>query len=397
MAMFEYSALTSADRLMRGTVEAASPQEAAELLKEMKLVVNSLEKARPEKIKTAIGRNEFLLFNQQLASITKAGIPLERGLRELAADIGSKKMRKLVTDIADDLEGGQSIEKAFEKRQKHFPPLYGRILKAGVETGRLSQMLTNLNRHIEMSNQTRKIIFEATAYPAVVLTMAAVVISFVYIMIVPQFITALKEMTGGDLPALTLLIFSMAKNIIPFWVSIAALVSGVVILNILLSATSAGRRVKESFLLSIPIIGRLYHSSFLAKMAESMAVMIATGSDMPNCLRLSAEASGSEKLIYETAFLAEQIEKGTNIMQAGQFCRIIPKLFLYSVQLGSQRNELEDNLHSLSEMYVEQVRCRQARLQAILLPVMLIFVGGFMGITILSLFLPMIKIVTSLM
>ena len=397
MAMFEYSALTSADRLMRGTVEAASPQEAAELLKEMKLVVNSLEKARPEKIKTAIGRNEFLLFNQQLASITKAGIPLERGLRELAADIGSKKMRRLVIDIADELEKGESIEKAFEKRQKHFPPLYGRILKAGVETGRLSQMLTNLNRHIEMSNQTRKIIFEATAYPAVVLTMAAVVISFVYIMIIPQFITVLREMTGGDLPAITLLIFSMAKNIIPFWVSIAALVSGVIILNILLSATSAGRRVKESFLLSIPIIGRLYHSSILAKMAESMAVTIATGSDMPNCLRLSAEASGSEKLIYETGFLAEQIENGTNIMQAGQFCRIIPKLFLYSVQLGSQRNELEDNLHSLSEMYVEQVRCSQARLQAILLPVMLIFVGGFMGITILSLFLPMIKIVTSLM
>ena len=128
-----------------------------------------------------------------------------------------------------------------------------------------------------------------------------------------------------------------------------------------------------------------------------MAVMIAAGADMPDCLRLSAEASGSEKLIYETIFLAEQVEKGTNIMQAGQFCRIVPKLFLYSVQLGSQRNELEDNLHSLSEMYVEQVRCSQARLQAILLPVMLILVGGFIGITVLSIFLPMVKIITSLM
>jgi type IV pilus assembly protein PilC len=306
-------------------------------------------------------------------------------------------MRKLVTDIGDDLEGGQSIEKAFEKRQKHFPPLYGRILKAGVETGRLSQMLTNLNRHIEMSNQTRKVIFEAMAYPAVVFVMAAIVITFVYLLIVPPFTEVLREMTGGDLPALTLLMFSIAKNIVPFWAGIGILVGGVIILNMLLSAVSAGRRFKESLLLNIPIIGKLHHSSILAKMAESMAVMIAAGSDMPNCLRLSAEASGSEKLIYETEFLAGQIEKGTNIMQAGQFCRIIPKLFLYSVQLGSQRNELEDNLHSLSEMYVEQVRCSQARLQATLLPLMLIFVGGFIGITVLSLFLPMIKIVTSLM
>jgi len=397
MSVFEYKALTATDRLMKGTIEASSPQEAAGLLKEMKLNVNSLEKAKPERLKTAIGRNEFLLFNQQLASIAKAGIPLERGLRELSADIGSKKMRKLVTDIADDLEGGMSIEKAFEKRQKYFPPLYGRILKAGVETGRLSQMLTDLNRHIEMSNQTRKIVFEAMAYPAVILTMAAVVISFVYIIIIPQFITVLKEMTGGNLPALTLLIFNIAKNIIPFWISIGVLVGGVIILNVLLSATSAGRRFKESVLLNIPIIGRLHHSSVLAKMAEAMAVMIAAGADMPNCLRLSADASGSEKLISESDLLAGQVEQGTNIMEAGQFCRIIPKLFLYSIQLGSQRNELEDNLHSLAQMYIEQVKCSQARLQAVLLPVMLIFVGGFIGTTVLGLFLPLIKIVTGLM
>jgi type II secretory pathway component PulF len=397
MAIFEYNALTETDRLMRGTIEAASPQEATELLIEMKLVVNSLEKTRAGMPKTAIGRDEFLLFNQQLASITKAGVPLERGLRELSADIGSKKMRKLVTDIADDLEAGVSIEKAFEKRQKHFPPLYGRILKAGVETGRLSQMLTNLNRHIEMSNQTRKIIFEATAYPAVVLTIAAVIVSLIYIIIIPPFAGVIQDMSGGDLPELTLLMFAIARNIIPFWAGVGVLIGGLIIINVLLSTISAGRRFKESFLLSIPVIGKLHHSSMLAKMAESMAVMIAAGSDMPNCLRLSAEASGSEKLIYECDMLAGQIEQGANLMEAGQFCRTIPKLFLYSMQLGSQRNELEDNLHSLSQMYVEQVRCSQARLQATLLPLMLIVVGGTIGITILSVFLPMVKVITSLM
>ena len=397
MAIFEYNALTGTDRLMRGTIEASSPQEATQLLAEMKLVVNSLEKTKAERPKTAIGRDEFLLFNQQLASITKAGVPLERGLRELSADIGSKKMRKLVIDIADELENGESIERAFEKRQKYFPPLYGRILKAGVETGRLSQMLTNLNRHIEMSNQTRKIIFEAMAYPLVVLVMASVILSFVYLIVVPKFIFILTEMTGGQLPMLTLVDFAIAKNIIPFWITVGFVIAGLIILNILLSATSAGRRFKESFLLNIPIVSRLHHSSIMAKMAESMAVMIAAGADMPNCLRLSAEASGSEKLIFESDILAGQIEQGANIMQAGQFCRMIPKLFLYSVQLGSQRNELEDNLHSLSQMYVEQVRCSQARLHATLLPVMLVIVGGTIGITVLSIFLPMVKILTSLM
>lgn len=397
MAIYEYDALAANDRLMRGTIEAASPQEAAQLLKDMKLNINLLEKVKVKGPKTAISRDEFLLFNQQLASITKAGVPLEKGLRELSADIGSKKMRKLVNDIAGELERGESIEKAFEKRQKYFPPLYGRILKAGVETGRLSQMLTNLNRHIEMSNQTRKMIFEAMAYPTVIFAMAATIITFMFIIVIPQFSNILMDMTGGELPFLTKFVLDLAKHILPFWFGVFLVIVGIVFLNLFLSATLIGRKFRESLLLAVPIIGRLHHSSIMAKMAESMAVMIAAGIDMPGCLRLSAESSGSEKLIYETNFLAQQIEKGANIMQAGQFCRMIPKLFLYSIQLGSQRNELENNLHSLGQMYVEQVRCSQARLQAVLLPVMLILVGGFVSITILSIFLPMFRIVTSLM
>ena len=121
MATFQYNALTSAGRLMTGTIEAGTQQEASETLEKMQLSVNSVETARPEKPKTAIGRNEFLLFNQQLAAITKAGIPLERGLRELAADVGSRSMRKLIDDIAGELEAGVSIDEAFEKRQKRFP------------------------------------------------------------------------------------------------------------------------------------------------------------------------------------------------------------------------------------------------------------------------------------
>ena len=397
MATFEYNALTSAGRLMKGTIEAGTHQEAGELLKQMQLVVNSVEKATLKKPKTAIGRNEFVLFNQQLASITKAGIPLERGLRELAGDISSRSMRRLVDAIADELEAGVSIEQAFEKRQKHFPPLYGRILKAGVETGRLSEMLTSLNRHLEMANQTRRIIFEAMAYPAVILVLAAVILTGVFMFIIPQFGSVLEEMTdGGELPGITKLFFSMSKNVVPFWTAVGIVIAVIVALFAMLSASTAGRRFKESLLLRIPVIGRVYHSSMLSRMAEGLAIMVAAGSDMPVSLRLSSGATGSDKLILESEALAAQIEQGANILEAGQLCRMIPRLFLYSIQLGTQRNELQDNLYSLGQMYAEQARCGQARLQAVLLPVMLIGVGCFLAITILAMFMPMIGIITSL-
>jgi type IV pilus assembly protein PilC len=381
---------------MKGTIEAGTPQEAGELLKQMQLVVNSIEKARPEKPKTAIGRNEFVLFNQQLASITRAGIPLERGLRELAGDIHSKSMRKLVNAIADELEGGASIEQAFEKRQKHFPPLYGRILKAGVETGRLSEMLTSLNRHLEMATQTRRIIFEAMTYPLVILVLASIILTGVFMFVIPQFGAVLEEMTEGTLPALTRLFLNMSQHIVPFWTVVGFVIAAIVVLFAMLSASAAGRRFKESLLLRTVVIGRVYHSSMLSRMAEAMAIMVAAGSDMPLSLRLSSGSTGSEKLILESEALASQVEQGANILEAGQFCRMIPRLFLYSIQLGTQRNELQDNLYSLGQMYAEQARCGQARLQAVLLPVMLIGVGCFLAMTILAIFLPMISIITSL-
>ncbi|MHC4067968.1 MAG: type II secretion system F family protein [Planctomycetota bacterium] len=397
MAIFEYNALTSVGRLMKGTIEAGTDEEANELLKGMQLTVNSVEKAKAKRPKTAIGRSEFMLFNQQLASITKAGIPLERGLRELANDIASRKMRKLVEEIAGELESGVGIEEAFEKRQKAFPPLYGRILKAGIETGRLSEMLTSLNRHLEITNQTRRIIFEAVSYPAVIFVLASIIITGVLFFIIPMYEEVLTEMLEAHrLNVITRCFFVMSRNVLPFWTGVGVFIAVLIFLYTTLSSFAEGRRFKESILLRIPVLGRVYHSSILSKMAEAMAMMVAAGCDMPACLRLSAGASGSERLIAESEPIAQQTEQGKNILEAGQFCSVIPRLFLYSIQLGTQRNELQDNLYSLGQMYAEQARCGQSRLQAVLLPIILVVVGGFIMLAVLSMFLPMIQIVTGL-
>jgi len=362
MATFEYNALTSAGRLMKGTIEAASPDEVGEQLKQMQLTVNSIDKAKLKKPQTAIGRNQFMLFNQQLASIAKAGIPLEKGLRELSNDVSSKSMRKLINDIAGELETGVSIEEAFEKRQKRFPPLYG----------------------------------EAMSYPAVILTLGSIVITAMFLFVIPQFKPVLHEMISGRLNPITTAFFTITANVIPFWICVGVFIAVILVGLTILSSSAAGRRFKESLFMKIPVIGRIYHSGILGRMAEAMAMMIAAGCDMPDALRLSAGATGSEKLIAESEAIAEQIEQGTNILEAGQFCRIIPRLFLYSIQLGTQRNELQDNLYSLGQMYAEQARCGQSRLQAVLLPVMLIIVGSVIATAVLAMFLPMIQVITSL-
>ena len=398
MPTFEYKAVTQAGRLMAGTIEAASHEQAKESLADMNLAVNEITQARKKMAKTAVGRSEFLLFNKQLASITKAGIPLDRGLRELAADVSSRSMRKLITAIAEELEAGVSIDEAIEKRQKHFPALYSQILKAGVKTGRLNEMLTSLNRHLEMAQRTRRIVIEAVSYPLVVCIFSIIIAINLFIFVIPAFANVLGDMgDGARLPWLTQFVIDIGANIIPICIGLLAGIVLIFVVYSLLSVSDGGRRMKESFLLKVPSLGRLYHSSVMSRMSEAMALLVGAGCDMGQCFRLAAGSSGSEKLKLESEILAGQVDQGASLLEAGLVGRMIPKLFLYSVQLGAQRNELQDNLRSLSDMYTEQARCHQSRLQTFLMPSMVIMLGFFVGMVVLAMFLPIIKIVTVLM
>lgn len=395
MAIFEYQALTSAGRLIKGELEADSRNEASLMLQEMALIVNSLEKARKAVPKTPIGRSEFILFNEQLAAIAKAGIPLERSLRALSRDVASKRMQRLIDSIADDLEAGASIEEAFEKRKKYFPPLYGRIIKAGVSTGQLGQMLTSLNRHLEVAGRTRRIIFEAICYPAVVLALAAVILTVMLVFVVPQFGFVMYE-NYAPMPPMTRLLMKAADNVGFIWAGIAAAAVAFVLLRVLLGVFPRGRRFKDSLVLSLPVIGRIYHASMLGRMADAMATLVAAECSLPSCLRLAADAAGSETMKFQCESLAGRVERGDDILDASADCTILPQLFLYSVKLGLRRNDLEDNLYSLADMYTRQAQTNQGRLQALLLPVLLIFTGAIIAFGVMALFFPLIRSMTSM-
>jgi type IV pilus assembly protein PilC len=395
MALFEYRALTASGRLMTGTIEAADTEQAKAQLDRMQLQVTELEKSRPPAAVGGVGRNEFMMFNEQLASLTKAGIPLEQGLRELACDAGTPKMRTLINSIANELEQGVPIDQAVQKHQTDFPPLYGLILKSGVETGRLSEMLTNLNRHMQVEQRTRRILIESLTYPAVVLVLAAGIITFLLIAIIPTFREVLFDMSDGKagLPFLTNFVFDLSDNVWTLWLGIGVVMAVAVFVWKSLSVTAAGRRGKEQFYRSLPRVGRVLENGLLARFSECMSVLVNAGCTLDDAVELSGQSSSSELLRQDCSRLAAQLRQGNNVLEAGMGCKTIPRLYLYSVQLGAQRNELKDNLNSLSRMYVAKTFSLQSQMQAMLLPVLVIFLGGIIGLIVAAMFLPMVKMV----
>jgi type IV pilus assembly protein PilC len=399
MALFEYRSVTTGGRLMTGTIEAADIEQAKTSLDDLNLQITELEKTKEPAAPKSIGHNEFVLFNEQLASLTKAGIPLEQGLRELAHDAGSSKMRALINDVANDLEQGLPIDQAVQKRQKDFPPLYGMILKSGVETGRLSEMLTNLNRHLQVELRTKRIIIESLTYPAVVLALTALIITFLFILVIPSFAEVLTDMSDGKarLPSLTQLILVLSDHVWDFWLGVGIVVAVAAFLWKSLSVTTAGRRVKERFFRSLPLVGRVFKNGLLTRFSECMSILINAGCTLDDAVELSGQSSSSELLKQDCATLAEQLKQGSNFLEAGMNCKTIPRLFLYSVQLGTQRNELKDNLNSLARMYATKTFSLQSQMQALLMPLLIILLGGIVGTIVLAMFLPMVKIVNVLM
>ena len=399
MALFEYRSVTNAGRLMTGSIEAADIEQAKSMLDEMNLQVTELEKLKEVPAPKGIGRNEFMMFNEQLASLTHAGIPLEQGLRELAKDAGSAKMQSLINSIVNELESGTPIDQAVQKHQKEFPPLYGLILKSGVETGRLSEMLTNLNRHLQVELRTRRILVESLTYPAVVLAATALIVTGLLLFIVPTFGVILLDMSDGEagLPYLTEFILQVSTHVGDIWLVIGIVIIVAVILWKSLSLTASGRCTKERFFQSIPMAGRVFKNGLLARFSECMSILISAGCTLDDAVALSGQSSSSELLKQDCTTLAAQLRQGSNFLEAGMTCQTIPRLFLYSVQLGAQRNELKDNLNSLARMYAAKTFSLQSQMQALMEPVLIILLGGIVGTIVLAMFLPMVRMIQVLM
>jgi len=147
----------------------------------------------------------------------------------------------------------------------------------------------------------------------------------------------------------------------------------------------------------LPLIGRVYKNGLLARLAEAMAVLVNAGCTMDAAVELAGQSSSSETLKRDCSILAGQLREGFNILEAGMNCTVIPRLFLYSIQLGSQRNELKDNLNGLGQMYASKTFSLQSQLQAILFPILIIVIGGTVGMVVLAMFLPMVKMIEVMM
>ena len=406
MPLFDYTGQLQSGSVFQGTLEADSPGRAEAILADMGVRVTALRPARRQAYVAPLSLDDFLFFNEQVASMTRAGVPLHDGLRTLAADVASRKLKRLLLDLVAELEAGTPLEQALAKLDARFPTRYASVVQAGLATGDLGGTLYGLTTHLRLKSDTRRALVELAAYPLIILAFAFGIVVFLMRVVVPEFESMALDMLGMPegvalavgppaMPYLTGLLFSAAHAWPEIEIALLALVGLVVVLT---AATylPGGRPVREWFLRRIPGVAQVYWSSVLARFAHTSALAAFSRRPLPELIAASGAASGSLSLARTAERVGRKLSQGLSLEEAAQGERDIPALWTCVVGVTAARGELAPALEELARTYELRARQWAATVRLVLGPFLLLLVALVLGTVVSGIALAVVHLIRSL-
>jgi len=388
---FAYEAQTPGGQAIAGTLAAVDLEAARVALQNINLRIISLAAlAQPPAAKPLHG-SDFLAFNQQLACLTAAGLPVEQGLRLIATDLATGRLAATIREIADDLDRGVPLPDAFARRQNQFPPLYSRLVEAGIKANSLPAMLYGLGRHMELIGRVRAAIWQATAYPLAIFAGLSAVLIFLSMYVLPPFRAIFADFRT-KLPLLTELVLDFGPFAGPIILILLILILFTVLLWQILRLTSLKPALVDNLILPIPIIGSLLRANLIARWCDALRLAVEAGLDLPTGITLAGEAVASPRLATESARLVGMLQAGHQLDgYPGSF--VLPVTVTTCIHLASQQHDLPASLQALTDMYQHQAEQKLALLPVILTPPLMVIAAVFLGTTIVALFLPLVRLV----
>ncbi|MCE1248015.1 MAG: type II secretion system F family protein [Firmicutes bacterium] len=410
MAECTYSAVDKSGKRITGTLTALGRDDVANQLAEQDLIVTkivcSLEKPKEEKqsalsskiklIPDRISSEDLMIFTRQIATMVGAGLTLVQALYSLAEDIDNQKMKKVITDIGSKILGGMSFSEALKTHPDVFNKMYVNLVKVGEIGGNLEKILRSLAEYIESSEALKKKVISALYYPVTVMTFAFLIVSGLFLFIIPRFAEIYKGF-GAALPGPTLIFLNFAEFFKSFyWLIFLVLVGGVWFFTRSIK-TPTGSMWFDRLKLSMPLIGPLVQKIVIARFAKTLALLYQSG--VPIIESMSMVASSCGNSVVEKAILtaSEQVLDGENIAGTLDKSKIFPVMVINMIDVGERTGNLSDMLNKVSEYYETQVNATINGLTSLLEPIMVINMGIIIGLIAVCLFLPIVKLPTVIM
>lgn len=337
---------------------------------------------------------EFVVFNQELAALLKAGLPLLQTLDLMLERMKNQYFRSVLTDIRDRVKSGTDLSEAFAAHGDLFPRLYPSSLKAGERSGELELVIRRFIRYMRLVLDARRRVISALIYPAVLVCLSIAMIAVMAIYVVPKFMGFFSEL-GADLPLITQIVLAVSKFANSNWPLILTfLILGGVGLRSW-GRTEAGRLSLDRLKLRVPFLGPVLHRFAMAEFSRSLSTLLAGGIPLVPAFEIAVSSVGNAYVRSRLEPTIQMVREGKPFYSALETSEIFTDMAIDMVKVGEATGSLDDMLSSVSDFLDEQIETRMARLLSLVEPMMLVFMGIIIAILLISIYLPMFSMLGS--
>ena len=395
MAAFAYSGVNAIGVEARGEISAQDIRTAREQLRQRGLRLIELTEigsaetgGRTKKVKA----RSLQVFSRQFATMIDAGLSVVQSLVILEQQTDDKALAAVIRAVRTDVEGGMILSDALARHPHVFDHLYIAMVQAGEEAGILDTVLDRVALQIEKEMKIRRRVKGAMIYPTVVLCFAFCVLIGMLMFLVPVFQDIFKQL-HGELPTMTKVVVAASNGVRGYWFIIFPLIAGTIYGLRRWKRTPAGRRWWDRFKLRAPAgIGKVVLKVTMARFSRTLATLVAAGVDIIKALEISGQTAGNWVIESALADVRAKVHQGVPIAQPLIEDPVFPPLVSQMVKVGEETGELEKMLDKIADFYEDEVDTSIQSLTSIVEPLMMLGVGAIVGFIIISMYLPMFKL-----
>ena len=390
---------TPGGEILEGIYVADSEDRLRRELEEKGLYILSLQRRTGLQTAVRLGsgrrgrvkRQEFVVFNQELATLLKAGMPLVQSLDILRQRISNVSFKAALDAAYEKVKAGTSLSDAFSEHGTMFPPVYSASLMAGERSGNLDSVIRRYVAYEKVIGTVRKRTISALIYPAILVTMMIVLIGIIVLKVVPEF-SAFYGNFGKDLPLSTRIIVGVSNaavsNIWLVLIGVVAIVAGV--------AAWVRRPAQQPgfhrFLLTLPWLGQTLRKFATAQVARTLATLLGGGIPLVNAIEIAGRSMSNRHLSRQLDEVRRRVQEGQGFAMALREQGTFPDVAVKMVEVGESTGALQEMLNSLADFYDEEIETEVTRFISLVEPVLLVIMGIIIAVVVLALYMPLFEL-----
>ncbi len=374
----------------------ANPQALAAVLRREQVAPISIQEKKEKKaffsLRRSVSKSEVAIFTRQFSVMLDAGLPLVQCLEAIGEQHPNLAFKSVLAQIRTDVEAGSTLSDAMARHPRVFDALYTNMIAAGETGGILDTILQRLAVFIEKIVKLKRALRSALIYPAVILTIAVVVVGVILWKVVPVFRT-LFEGFNVQLPLPTRIVIALSDIVVSYALFIFA---GLALIGFGIRSyyqTDKGRHVIDRLLLRIPVLGDVFRKIAVARFTRTLATLLSSGVAILECLDITARTAGNAILEDTVYHVRRNIEEGKTIAEPMKQSKFFPSMVTQMVSVGEATGELDTMLIKVADYYEEEVDVIVASLLTIMEPILMVILGVVVGGIVISMYMPLFKLI----